>query len=203
MLETAAAMFNATTTDGNIVGYDWLRKTKRAAVCFLFIHWIGLNVCRQKAADLSVDISAETEQIDGTLVALSVKLIEEDIWDHKEEPTDEEMRCLFEIDRLDHAWRRPCCMTETNYICNADSQTKVGDVIALLQTLAIPVVLRPVGDKFQLVGDAYVSGAMHGEAYENRKHEDVDYEIRLVIVLLTFDLETDQQLSRHSKEEIQ
>lgn len=40
-------------------------------------------------------------------------------------------------------------------------------------------VLRPVGDKYRLVGDAYVDGAMYEEAYEGLDPDEVDCGIGL------------------------
>jgi hypothetical protein len=42
-----------------------------------------------------------------------------------------------------------------------------GDVVCVLLGCKVPLILRPVGDNFKVVGDAYVNGFMNGEALEN------------------------------------
>jgi hypothetical protein len=44
------------------------------------------------------------------------------------------------------------------------NQTQVGDLIAIIYGCSTPLVIRPCGDKFQVVGEAYVEGFMDGEA---------------------------------------
>lgn len=44
------------------------------------------------------------------------------------------------------------------------NQTRVGDLIAIIYGCSTPLVIRPCGDKFQVVGEAYVEGFMDGEA---------------------------------------
>jgi hypothetical protein len=44
------------------------------------------------------------------------------------------------------------------------NQTRVGDLIAIIYGCSTPLVIRPCGDKFQIVGEAYVEGFMDGEA---------------------------------------
>jgi hypothetical protein len=40
---------------------------------------------------------------------------------------------------------------------------QTGDVVAILLGTAVPIVLRPVGNHFTYVGEAYVHGIMYGE----------------------------------------
>lgn len=55
---------------------------------------------------------------------------------------------------------------------------KVGDIVCLLQGAPFPFVLRPDNDGYyEIIGDAYVHGVMHGEAWPE-DDEDVD-EIRI------------------------
>jgi hypothetical protein len=42
-----------------------------------------------------------------------------------------------------------------------------GDKIYVLLRCPIPIVLRPVGEHFSLVGECYVQGLMHGEAADD------------------------------------
>jgi hypothetical protein len=41
-------------------------------------------------------------------------------------------------------------------------------------------ILRPAGDEYRLIGDAYVDGLMLGEAYEGVDPDEVDHDIVLV-----------------------
>lgn len=43
-------------------------------------------------------------------------------------------------------------------------ELRVGDKIAILFGCSTPLVIRPAGDKFEVVGEAYVQGFMDGEA---------------------------------------
>lgn len=44
------------------------------------------------------------------------------------------------------------------------NQARVGDLVAIIHGCSTPLVIRPCGDKFQVVGEAYVEGFMDGEA---------------------------------------
>jgi len=46
----------------------------------------------------------------------------------------------------------------------APETAEEGDYICVLLGCKVPVILRPVGDKFKIIGDAYVNGFMNGEA---------------------------------------
>ncbi|KAK4118110.1 HET-domain-containing protein [Parathielavia appendiculata] len=43
-------------------------------------------------------------------------------------------------------------------------QTRIGDVICILHGLSVPLLVRPLRDRWQVVGEAYVQGFMNGEA---------------------------------------
>ena len=60
-------------------------------------------------------------------------------------------------------------------------QAKMGDIVTVLYGGMWPFVLRPVGDKHEILGAAYVHGIMHGEAvYMHRASgaSDVTFSIR-------------------------
>jgi len=61
-------------------------------------------------------------------------------------------------------------MTQNNQMCNANSKTEMGDVVALLHGGSVPFVLRPDKDCFKFVGDAYVQELM-GVAPDGRSVE--------------------------------
>ncbi|MAD87405.1 MAG: hypothetical protein CL912_30980 [Deltaproteobacteria bacterium] len=50
------------------------------------------------------------------------------------------------------------------YETDQTKEMKVGDKIAIIFGCSTPLVIRPVGDKFMVVGEAYVQGFMDGEA---------------------------------------
>ncbi|KAG9232809.1 heterokaryon incompatibility protein-domain-containing protein [Amylocarpus encephaloides] len=69
---------------------------------------------------------------------------------------------------------RRLMITESGYIGwapdnmygEADDQTMPGDLIAVVFGCSTPVVIRPVGHHFQILGEAYVEGIMEGEAMD-------------------------------------
>jgi hypothetical protein len=59
--------------------------------------------------------------------------------------------------------------------------TERGDVISVLLGGSMPLMLRPAGGQFRLVGECYVHGIMRGEAMgdcEKGSHEIRDFELR-------------------------
>ena len=50
--------------------------------------------------------------------------------------------------------------------------TGPGDVAVVLFGAPLCLILRPVGHRYQLVGDAYVHGIMHGELVEGLEPKD-------------------------------
>jgi hypothetical protein len=75
---------------------------------------------------------------------------------------------------------RTFCVTEQKRACNGMRRANEGDMIASFQGAHTLFVLRPVGDRYQLIGEAYVSGWMDGEAYKGLDPDEVDYDIELV-----------------------
>lgn len=59
--------------------------------------------------------------------------------------------------------------TKGGYLGLVPETAEIGDVIAICQGGRVPLTLRPHGENFQLVGDAYVHGMMLGERYEESK----------------------------------
>jgi hypothetical protein len=49
-------------------------------------------------------------------------------------------------------------------------QVMRGDLIAILYGCSTPVAIRPFGDQFQVLGEAYIQGLMEGEALEFLKN---------------------------------
>ncbi|KAI1097515.1 heterokaryon incompatibility protein-domain-containing protein [Jackrogersella minutella] len=56
--------------------------------------------------------------------------------------------------------------TKKGYMGLAPSKTEVGDKVILLQGHKGPVVSRPAGERWKLVGDCYLHGVMEGEVFD-------------------------------------
>ena len=75
---------------------------------------------------------------------------------------------------------RRMLMTDTSHIGIGPKLTRAGDVVVILYGGKFPVVLRPVGEAYRLVGECYVAGAMEGEVV--RRHQEAgkpDMEFRI------------------------
>lgn len=62
---------------------------------------------------------------------------------------------------------RKLITTAKGYLGLAPLYTKRGDVISILFGCSSPMILRPVGAYYQLIGEAYVHGIMNGEGTED------------------------------------
>lgn len=81
------------------------------------------------------------------------------------------------LDQFTRMLFRRMFLTEDGYIGVAPPQTREGDSIFLVKGSRVPLVMRPhTDDKWQLIGDCYVHGVMHGEAFR----EDECAEIMIV-----------------------
>jgi hypothetical protein len=70
--------------------------------------------------------------------------------------------------------RRPAVTEQGHFACVFESSL-VGDEIWVVSGCPTPLVLRKDGQRYNLVGEAYVHGVMHGEAVnEDSKWEDLD-----------------------------
>jgi hypothetical protein len=93
-------------------------------------------------------------------------------------PTEQEI-AMDVWDRITCAGRTFCITKETR-VCNCMNNVKSGDVLATFQGSDRLFMLRALGDKYQVIGDAYVDGLMLGEAYEGVDPMAVDYDIELI-----------------------
>ena len=50
-----------------------------------------------------------------------------------------------------------------NIYGSSDEQTREGDLVAIVFGCSTPLVIRPFGDCYQVLGEAYVQGLMDGE----------------------------------------
>ncbi|KAE9373732.1 hypothetical protein N431DRAFT_438910 [Stipitochalara longipes BDJ] len=68
--------------------------------------------------------------------------------------------------------------TRENYLGNGPTSIRPGDQVWILGGAKIPSILRPQKNgKYVLVGDSYVHGIMHGEAFERREFEFVNIQL--------------------------
>jgi hypothetical protein len=74
-------------------------------------------------------------------------------------------------------WNRRFGTTEKGTVGIFPSNARVGDQICILFGCSVPVVLRPQGQVFQLVGECFVYGIMDGEALD-RPHKEVNFNIK-------------------------
>jgi hypothetical protein len=93
--------------------------------------------------------------------------------------SSEEENAFEEADPYECIIGRSFSVTKQGRICNGMHEVKEGDAIAALEGGDRLFILRPVGDKYRLVGDAYVTGLMFGEAYEGLDPDEVDYDIEI------------------------
>jgi len=59
--------------------------------------------------------------------------------------------------------------TTKGYIGIGPRSLQKSDAVALFKGGMVPLVIRSLGDKWELVGDCYVHGIMHGEAYSAQR----------------------------------
>lgn len=68
-------------------------------------------------------------------------------------------------------------ISETGHLSIGPSHVEVGDEVVILAGCTVPVVLRPQGDLFTLVGEAYVHGIMYGEYMETPNLSQICFSI--------------------------
>lgn len=74
--------------------------------------------------------------------------------------------------------------TAKRYLGLGPEILKSGDVVAVIFRAKVPLILRPEGDHYLLLGDCYVHGIMQGEAVEEwvsanpEKFKEVEFEIQ-------------------------
>ena len=71
-------------------------------------------------------------------------------------------------------FRRRIARTDRGYFALVPDDSKIGDKIAIMKGGNLPLVLRRAGSRgMKLVGESYVHGIMHGEAWDDRKCERI------------------------------
>lgn len=108
-----------------------------------------------KKPDSSPEISASTE------VAPSISK------PTKVRPAPSKMHREFDRLKSEFSPHRRLFRSKKHHLGNGPKCSRPGDEIWLLAGAKVPFVLRPYDDgKYLLVGDAYVHGIMHGEAFD-------------------------------------
>ena len=82
----------------------------------------------------------------------------DDVFDANAPLTKEELDASNNLILLALTQGRSFCVTESGRVCNAMHEPKKGDLIAAFQGADRLFILRPVGERFRLVGEAYVDG---------------------------------------------
>lgn len=83
---------------------------------------------------------------------------------------------------LQYALEQGRCLgcTKGGRFYNAANTVQEGDAIVALQGADQLFVIRPLRNGYKLIGDIFVDGLMHGEAYKNQGPAQVDYDIELI-----------------------
>lgn len=69
---------------------------------------------------------------------------------------------------MEYLAKRRVVRTSQGYIGLCNCYTEVGDRLALIEGVCVPVVLRPAsGGRWRIIGEAYVYGIMHGELWSS------------------------------------
>ena len=66
------------------------------------------------------------------------------------------------------------CVLDTGYMGVVQSAAQEGDQVFVLSKVRYPMVLRPHGNDYRLVGACYIHGVMYGEASVDVKDEDLE-----------------------------
>jgi hypothetical protein len=145
-----------------------------------------LNIVRTQGARVGRDIPGEVPELkqwDTQIQELAAQLgkaFDLGLFHPNTPISPQEYKAYNELSIRSVIKGRSFCLTESGRICNAMNQPEKGDLVAAFEGADRLFILRPVGEKYRLVGDAYVDGLMEGEAYEGLDSDDVDYDIELV-----------------------
>jgi hypothetical protein len=114
------------------------------------------------------------------LAAQLSKVIELNSYHPGRPVTHKERRAYEDMSKRELMHGRSLSVTENGRVCSAMHQAKEGDLVAAFEGADRLFILRPAGERYRLVGDAYVDGLMEGEAYEGLDPDEVDHDIELV-----------------------
>jgi hypothetical protein len=71
--------------------------------------------------------------------------------------------------KLETTLHRRLFKTTKGYIGIGPRSLEKGDAVTLFKGGMVPLVIRSRGDKWELIGDCYVHGIMHGEKYSAQR----------------------------------
>jgi hypothetical protein len=141
------------------------------------------NFTRQDGVEMGLEVAPLLKQCDTLTQELAAQLggiVDLDSFQPSDPLSSRERAAANEFNLYKVLDGRSFCVTENGYVCNAMNQPEKGDQIAAFEGADRLFILRPVGEQYQLIGEAYVDGLMKGEAYEGIDPDDVDYDIELV-----------------------
>jgi hypothetical protein len=69
--------------------------------------------------------------------------------------------------------KRRMARTTKGYIGLVPKDAQPGDCIVLLMGVSVPVVLRPSGQRWKLMGESYVEGIMNGELWKKEDASEI------------------------------
>lgn len=155
---------------------------------FAFFSYLRSHVkyLRSEVASLRLEVSdlvPELKQWDTQIQELAAQLskaIDLGSFHPNTAITPQEYKASNELKSRGSLHGRSFCATENGRVCNAMNQAEKGDLVAAFEGADRLFILRPAGERYRLVGDAYVDGLMEGEAYEGLDSDKVDYDIELV-----------------------
>jgi hypothetical protein len=95
-------------------------------------------------------------------------------------PAQHELWPTFEVSFMNTNYDRRIVTTEKGHFGMAPEQTSRGDIVCILLGGRMPVILRPVEQHWEFVGECYIHGVMYGESMsglENGMHKLQDFEL--------------------------
>ncbi|KAH7034649.1 heterokaryon incompatibility protein-domain-containing protein [Microdochium trichocladiopsis] len=72
---------------------------------------------------------------------------------------------------------RRFCISRSGRFGQVRTNTQKGDLVCVVVGAQVPLVIRPTGggeETYELIGDCYLDGVMHGEAMEDRRYKTVE-----------------------------
>jgi hypothetical protein len=94
--------------------------------------------------------------------------------------TADEKNASEEMHRNARIRGRSLCFTGGKRTCNSMHEVEKGDAVAAFEGAGFLYILRPVGTRYRLIGNAYIDGLMNGEAYDGLNSDEFDYDIELI-----------------------
>ena len=118
-----------------------------------------------RCGDNSRVLPEQEEDIRGYFDKIQHTLVD---WDNRVSLAKGDLHELGSIEGrfLTMAASRSFCMTKDGHMGWVPQSAIVGDLVSVLCGSTVPVLVRPKGDAFQVIGQCYIEGIMDGEAVE-------------------------------------